>query len=45
MADLCDIPLAEMPALGSGALGGTIGRVLPGPSANSLPVAAFQSSI
>jgi FXSXX-COOH protein len=45
MADLRDIPLAEMPALGLDVLGRTIGRVLPAPSANPVPVAAFQSSI
>ena len=45
MADLRDIPLAEMPALGLDVLGRTIGRVLPAPSTNSVPVAAFQSSI
>jgi FXSXX-COOH protein len=45
MADLRDIPLAEMPALGLDVLGRTIGRVLPAPSTNPLPVAAFQSSI
>jgi FXSXX-COOH protein len=45
MADLRDIPLAEMPALGLDVLGRTIGRVLPDPSTNRVPVAAFQSSI
>lgn len=45
MADLRDIPLSEMPALGLDMLGRTIGRVLPEPSANAVPVAAFQSSI
>jgi FXSXX-COOH protein len=45
MADLRDIPLAEMPALGLDILGKTIGRVLPGPSVMSVPVAAFQSSV
>jgi FXSXX-COOH protein len=45
MTDLRDIPLAEMPALGLDVLGRTIGRVLADPSANPLPVAAFQSSI
>jgi FXSXX-COOH protein len=43
--DLRDIPLAEMPALSLDVLGRTIGRVLPDPSANPVPVAAFQSSI
>jgi FXSXX-COOH protein len=45
LADLRDIPLAEMPALGMDVLGRTIGRVLPGPSSAPLPVGAFQSSI
>lgn len=45
MADLRDIPLAEMPALGSNVLGRTIGRVLPDPSANPVQAAAFQSAI
>lgn len=45
VADLRDIPLADMPALGLDVLGRTIGRVLPGPSVNPVPVAAFQSSI
>lgn len=45
MADLRDIPLAEMPALGMDVLGRTIGRVLPDLSAGAVPVAAFQSSI
>ena len=40
-----DIPLAEMLALGRDRLRRTIGRVLPDPSANLVPVAAFQSSI
>jgi len=44
-ADLHDIPLAEMPALGLGVLGRTIGRVLPDPSSNHLPTGRFQSSI
>ena len=45
MVDLRDIPLAEMPALGLDLLGRTIARVLPAPSTNPVPVAAFQSSI
>jgi hypothetical protein len=40
-----DVPLAEMPALGLDLLGRTIGHVLPSPSTNPVPVAAFQSSI
>lgn len=45
MADLRDIPLAEMPALGLELLERTIGRALPNPMTNPVPVAAFQSSI
>jgi len=45
VADLRDIPLSEMPALGLDVLGKTIGRVLADASAGSVPVAAFQSSI
>jgi FXSXX-COOH protein len=45
LADLRDVPLAEMAALGTGVLGRTIGRVLPDSSAEAVPVAAFQSSI
>jgi FXSXX-COOH protein len=45
VADLRDVPLAELPALGMDVLGRTIGRVLPDPSAGAVPVAAFQSSI
>ena len=45
VADLRDIPLAEMSALGLDVLGSAIGRALPGDSANLVPVAAFQSSI
>jgi FXSXX-COOH protein len=45
MTNLRDIPLAEMPALGLDVLGRTIGRVLPDPSRDPVPVAAFQSSI
>ncbi len=45
MADLRDIPLAEMPALSLDQLGRVLGRVLPGPVANPMPSGAFQSSI
>jgi len=45
VADLRDIPLVEMQALGSGELGKAVGRVLSDPSADPVPVAAFQSSI
>jgi FXSXX-COOH protein len=45
MADLRDIPLAEMPALGLDVLGRTIGRALADPSARPVSVSAFQSSI
>jgi FXSXX-COOH protein len=45
VADLRDIPLAELSALGSGMLGSAMGRALPGVAADLTPVAAFQSSI
>jgi FXSXX-COOH protein len=45
MADLRDIPLAEMPALGLDELERTIGRVLPGASPAPLSAGTFQSSI
>jgi FXSXX-COOH protein len=45
MADLRDVPLAEMPALDLDVLGRTIGRALPASSSKHLPKAAFQSSI
>jgi hypothetical protein len=44
LADLRQIPLAEMPALGLDALK-SIGRLLRDASVNRMPVAAFQSSI
>jgi hypothetical protein len=45
MADLRDIPLAEMPALNLDLLGRALGRALPGPVVNQVPSARFQSSI
>lgn len=45
IVDLRDIPLVETQALGSDVLGKAVGRVLSGPSADPVPVAAFQSSI
>jgi FXSXX-COOH protein len=45
IADLRDIPLSEMAALGLDVLGRTIGRVLPDPAAGAVPMTAFQSSI
>lgn len=45
MADLRGVPLAEMPALSLDLLGRVIGRALPGPVANPVPLARFQSSI
>lgn len=45
VADLRDIPLAELSALGSHLLGSAIGRALPGDSADLVSAAAFQSSI
>jgi FXSXX-COOH protein len=45
MADLRDIPLSELPALGMDVLGAAIGRVLPDPVAGTVRAGAFQSSI
>jgi hypothetical protein len=45
MADLRDIPLAEMPALGLNLLGKAVGHALPDPMTTSVPVAAFQSAL
>ncbi len=45
MVDLRGIPLGELPALSPDLLGGVIGRALPAPSANPVPVAAFQSAL
>lgn len=45
IADLRDIPLTELSALGLDVLGSKIGRTLPGGSAYLAPSAAFQSSI
>jgi FXSXX-COOH protein len=45
VADLRDIPLAELSALSSDMLGRALGRALPGVPADLAPVGAFQSSI
>jgi len=46
LADLRDVPLAEMPALSRTTLEETLGRVVPGPDQVApVPVAAFQSAI
>jgi hypothetical protein len=45
VADLRDIPLAELSALGLDLFGNAIGRVLQGSSADLTPVGAFQSRI
>jgi FXSXX-COOH protein len=45
LVDLRNIPLAEVPALNASLLGQAIGRVVPDPSENPVPVAAFQSAI
>lgn len=45
VADLRDVPLAEMQVLGPDVLGMAINRVLPGTSTAPVRVAAFQSSI
>jgi FXSXX-COOH protein len=45
MANLSDIPLAEMPALGRDVLGAAIGRAVPAAVVSPVPTAVFQSSI
>jgi hypothetical protein len=45
LADLHDVPLAEMPALSMVTLDDALGRVIPGPQAAAVPVMAFQSAI
>lgn len=45
IADLRDVPLAELTAVDPDLLCKTVARVLPDPSANPVPVAAFQSAI
>ena len=45
LVDLRNMPLAEMAALNASLLGQAIERVVPDPSENPVPVAAFQSAI
>ena len=46
LADLRDVPLAEMPALSGATLDETLSRVVPGSEQVApVPVAAFQSAI
>jgi len=46
LADLRDVPLAEMPTLSRATLDEALGRVVPGPEQVApVPVAAFQSAI
>ena len=45
LADLRDVPLAEMPNLSTVTLDEALGRVVPDPQADTLPAAAFQSAI
>ncbi|HUN30874.1 MAG TPA: FxSxx-COOH cyclophane-containing RiPP peptide [Trebonia sp.] len=45
MVDLGDVPLSEILALGPEVLDMTIGRAVPGRSAGTAPVAAFQSAL
>lgn len=45
LADLRDVPLAEMPNLSIVTLDEALGRVMPDPRAGALPAAAFQSAI
>lgn len=45
LADLRDVPLAEMPALSMVTLHEALGRVIPVPQAAAMPAAVFQSAI
>jgi FXSXX-COOH protein len=45
LVDLRNVPLAEMPVLGTGLLGEAIERVLPESPTPPVPVAAFNSAI
>jgi FXSXX-COOH protein len=45
LADLRDIPLAEMPTLRTAALDEALGRVMPDSQTDPVPVAAFNSAI
>ncbi len=45
LVDLRDVPLVEMPVLSTSLIGMALERVMPDPSAYSVPVSAFQSAI
>ena len=45
LADLRDVPLAELPILSTVTLDEALGRVIPDPHAAAVPVAAFSSAI
>ena len=45
LADLRNVPLAEMPNLSIVTLDEALGRVIPDPQADAMPAAAFQSAI
>jgi hypothetical protein len=43
--DLRQVSLAAMPTLGTISLDKTLARILPDPSVNTVPVAAFNSAV
>jgi len=45
LADLRDVPLAEMPTLSMVTLDEVFGRIIPDPKASPTPGAAFNSAI
>lgn len=45
LSDLRDVPLAEVPALGTPALNEVLARLFPDTATPTVPVAAFNSSI
>jgi FXSXX-COOH protein len=45
LANLRDVPLADLPALSMVTLDEALGRLIPDPQAAAAPVAAFQSAI
>jgi FXSXX-COOH protein len=45
LADLREVPLADVPDLDADTLESVLGRLLPEPAATPVPVAAFNSAI
>jgi FXSXX-COOH protein len=45
LADLRQVPLADVPALSENVLDSALRRLIPAPLAGQVPVAAFNSSI